>query len=146
MSADDRGPKIILGVLILVVLIGMLLGGAMMGPGIVGPGMMWGIGGPDARPVVGGWAWGFVMAFGALMRLAFWAALILGAVLLVRWAIGRPSQVMGQPRSDDALEILRRRYEAGEIDEATYQRMKRELEDDGASTPRQTVGADRTGS
>lgn len=58
MGADDRGPKILLGVLILIVLIGMLFGGVMMGPGIMGPGVMWGGGGPDARPMVGGWGWG----------------------------------------------------------------------------------------
>jgi putative membrane protein len=145
MGGDDRGPKIIFGVLVLVVLIGMLLGGAMMGPGMMGPGMMWGVGGPDVRPGAGGWTWGFAMAFGTLMMLAFWAALILGAVLVVRWAIGRPSQATGRPRPEDPLEILRRRYANGEIDQATYQRMKGELEDDAGITPRQTVGADRTG-
>jgi putative membrane protein len=144
MSADDRGPKTLFGVLVLVVLIGMLLGGAMLGPGMMGPGMMWGAGGPDARPGVGGWAWGFAMAFGMLMMLAFWAALILGAVLLVRWAIGRPSQA-GQSRPEDPLQILRRRYADGEIDQVTYQRMKRELEDDIGLAPRQTLEADRAG-
>ena len=145
MGADDRGPKILFGVLVLVVLIGMFLGGAMMGPGVIGPGMMWGVGGPGARPGVGGWGWGFAMAFGMLMMLAFWAALILGGVLLVRWAIRRPSQTTGQPRPEDPLEILRRRYADGAIDQTTYQRMKQELEDDAASPTRQTVGADRTG-
>jgi putative membrane protein len=145
MGADDRGPKILFGVLVLVLLIGTLLGGAMMGPGAMGPGMMWGGGGPDARPAGGGWGWGFAMAFGMLMMLAFWAALILGAVLLVRWAIGRPSQAMRQPRHEDPVEILRRRYADGEIDQSTYQRMKRELEDDAGIAPRQTVGADGVG-
>ena len=147
MGADDRGPKILFGVLVLIVLIGMLFGGTMMGPVItMGPGMMWGVVSADARPVAGGWAWGFVMAFGMLMMLAFWAALILGAVLLVRWAIGRPSQGMGQPRPEDPREILRRRYAAGEIDQAAYQHMKHELEDDAGIVPRHPVGADRIGS
>lgn len=85
------------------------------------------------------------MAFGMLMRLAFWAALILGGVLLIRWAIGRPSQAMEQPRPADPLAILRRRYADGEIDQTTYQRMKRELEEDAGTVPHQTVGADRAG-
>jgi putative membrane protein len=135
MKADDRGPKILFGALVLVVLIGTLLAGTILGPGMMGPGIMWGAGGPYARPGAGGWVWGFAMAFGMLMMLAFWAALILGAVLLVRWVIGRSSRAAGQSRPEDPREILRRRYAAGEIDQTTYQSMKRELEVDVGMAP-----------
>jgi putative membrane protein len=65
------------------------------------------------------------MGLGWLMMLAFWGALILGGVLLVRWIAGaQPSQ--GTP--EEPLAILQRRYAAGEIDEETYRRMRRELE------------------
>jgi putative membrane protein len=68
------------------------------------------------------------MALGMLAMLGFWGALIVGIILLVRWAIGLGPGAPGQPGTEDPLAILRRRYAAGEIDQATYERMKRELE------------------
>jgi uncharacterized membrane protein len=45
--------------------------------------------------------------------------------VLVRWLLGHAHA--GADRGDeDPLAILRRRYAAGEIDQATYERMKRE--------------------
>jgi putative membrane protein len=143
MGTDDRGPKILLGALVLVVLVGTMLGGTLMGPGMMGPGMMWGYGNPGA-PAAGSWAWGLTMGFGMLMMLAFWAALIIGAVLLVRWATGQPRGARGSTWPDDPAEILRRRYAAGEIDQTTYQRMKAELDTDAKHNPREAVGANGT--
>jgi putative membrane protein len=144
MGTDDRGPKILVGALILVVLIGTVLSGTLMGPGMMGPGMMWGYGAQGAPAVAGSWAWGLTMAFGMLMMLAFWAALIVGAVLLVRWAIGQPRGTRGTTWPDDPAEILRRRYAAGEIDQTTYQQMMAELNSDATPTPREAVGANGT--
>jgi putative membrane protein len=127
---DNRGLLTLLVVLILIILVGALLGG-MMGPGMMwgmGPGMMWGYGGSATAPTTGGWAWGLGMALGMLATLAFWGALIVGIVLLVRWAFAQIPGGPGRVGTDDALAILRRRYAAGEIDQATYERMKRELE------------------
>jgi putative membrane protein len=144
MGTDDRGPKILLGALLLVILIGTVLGGTLMGPGMMGPGMMWGYGTPGAPAVAGSWGWGLTMAFGMLMMLAFWAALIIGAVLLIRWAIGQPRGASGTTSSEDAGDILRRRYAAGDIDQATYQQMKAELDGDPKHHPREMVGANGT--
>jgi putative membrane protein len=141
MGTDDRGPKILLGALILVILVGAILGGTLMGPGMMGPGMMWGYGNPGAPVAAGSWLGGLTMAFGMLMMLAFWAALIVGAVLLVRWAIGQPRGVSDTTSPEEPTDILRRRYAAGEIDQATYQQMKAELDGDPTPHPRDAVGA-----
>jgi putative membrane protein len=65
--------------------------------------------------------WGWWMWFGWLWMVVFWG-LIIGAVVLV---IRRLSPAGGQPR--DAIEILRTRYAAGEIDEAEFRRRRDEL-------------------
>jgi hypothetical protein len=77
MQTDDRRLWTILGVLVGVVLLGSLLVGGMMGPG-----MMWGYGWHGS-----GWSWGLGMGLGALLMLAFWGALIVGGILLIRWLI-----------------------------------------------------------
>lgn len=140
MGTDGRGPKILLGALVTVILIGTVLGGTLMGPGMMGPGMMWGYGNPGA-PAAGSWAWGLTMGFGMLMMLAFWAALILGVVVLVRWAIGKPRGVSGETRPEDPRAVLRRRYAAGEIDQATYRQIKAELDGETEPSPREAVSA-----
>lgn len=112
MRLDHRGLWIAFGVLVVIVLLGPFLGGGMMGPG-----MIWGYGVP-----VGGLG----MSMGWLAPLAFWGALIVGAILLVRWAIVQWPSEADQGHAD-ALAILRRRYAAGEIDQATYERMRWEL-------------------
>jgi uncharacterized membrane protein len=94
------------------------------GFGMMGPAMMWGYGSPVASS---GWGLPLAMALGWASMLAFWGAVIAGVILLVRWTA---SAAEPRDRSKDAklpLAILRRRYAAGEIDEATYDRMKREL-------------------
>jgi putative membrane protein len=126
---NGRGAFAVLGILVLVALVAGAVSG-MMGPGMMwgmGPGMMWGYGGTSASPAVGGWAWGLGMVLGMVAVLAFWAALLLGVVLLVRWALGARPGPTADLDHDDALAILRRRYAAGEIDQPTYERMRREL-------------------
>ncbi|HZU05164.1 MAG TPA: SHOCT domain-containing protein [Chloroflexota bacterium] len=125
---SDRGLLGLLAALVLIVLVGGALAGAL-GPGPwwgMGPGMMWGYGGPNAPP--GGWTWGVGMALGMLAMLAFWAALVVGIIWLIRLALGQGGRAAERGGVDEALAILRRRYAAGEIDQATYERMKRELE------------------
>ena len=144
MKQDNRGLFVVFGILVLVVVLGPLLMGGMMGPGFVGPGMMgWGLA-PGAVGTTSGWAWGLGMALGGLMMLVFWGALILGIVLLVRSALGRGGSSTASS-ADEPLTILRRRYAAGEIDQATFERMKAELGDN--SKPPQNsytrIGASR---
>lgn len=55
----------------------------------------------------------------------FWILLIVAVVLLVR---GLASSRGGDTGSTDALEVLRRRFARGEIDEAEFERRKRRLQ------------------
>ena len=121
MGGDHRGLVLVLGVLILLVLLGPLLGGGMMGPGMMGSG------GPGGPIGAGGWAWGLAMALGALSMLAFWGALIVGVVLLVRWLAGTTARSGAAPH-ESPLDILRRRYAAGEITREEYEQMRQVLE------------------
>jgi len=120
MSKDHRGLLIVLGVLVLIFLIGPLLGGGMMGQG-----MMWGHD-PQGTLGINGWAWGLMMALGLLSMFAFWGAIIVGIVLLVRWLAG--TNAGPNDAEDPALEALRRRYAAGEISHEEYERMRKALE------------------
>jgi putative membrane protein len=127
---EGRTLAVVLGVLVLVVLLLPALGMGLLGPRMMGPGMMWGYGPSGELPATGGWGWGLAMALGGLAMLAFWAALIVGVALLVRWLV-RGAGAAGAGRAageDEALAILRRRYAAGELDQATYERMRRELQ------------------
>jgi putative membrane protein len=65
--------------------------------------------------MVGGW----------IMMLLFLGLLIAGIVVLVRALTGR--SVFGQPGHDSAMEVLRRRYAAGEITKDQFEEMKRTL-------------------
>ena len=86
---------------------------------------MWDGHGWDAT---GGWLTFFFM-------LIFIAAVVVGIVFLVR-ALGTGgiggTGVREEPRRrDDARELLRRRYAAGEIDREEYLRRRQDLDDDG---------------
>lgn len=69
--------------------------------------------------------------FGGFGMLLFWVLIIVVVVVMVRGLGGvggsgdrgdtRP------PPDKDALEILKERYARGEIDEETYERMRREI-------------------
>lgn len=71
----------------------------------------------------GGWGW---MAFGWLMMVAFWVLVIIGAVVAIRWMSARYTP--GRPDSPDTpVEILRRRYAAGELTKEQFEAMKRDV-------------------
>jgi putative membrane protein len=100
-------------------LIGPLLGGMM------GQGIMWG---HDPQDISGinGWAWGLAKTLGLLSMFAFWGAIIVGVVLLVRWLVG--TNAGSNEAQDPALETLGRRYAAGEISHEEYDRMLEAIE------------------
>jgi putative membrane protein len=72
-----------------------------------------------------GWCSGGAGYFG-LMHLAWWALIIVGIVVLLRWL---PGAGRGSQRSelDRSLIILRERYARGEIDKADFDTRKRDL-------------------
>jgi len=78
-----------------------------------------------------------VELFMVVLGVAFWVGLIALIVLAIRWLL-RQDRAASQaqrdaagvgsgPPADDPLEILRRRYAAGEIDDEEYQRRRKTL-------------------
>lgn len=104
--------------LLLPLIAGGLVGGWGMGPGMMGG--WWA--GPN-----GVWVWGLVIILVAIQALAILALVILG-VRIVRWA-WESAAPRPEAREGSALEILKRRYARGEIDQDTYERMRRALEE-----------------
>jgi len=71
-----------------------------------------------------GW-WG--MGFGIVFMLLFWALIILGIAVLIRWLLMQsPSDRGGRDKTP--LEIVQERYARGEIDREEYEQKKRDLE------------------
>ncbi len=70
-----------------------------------------------------GW-WGFG---GGIMWL-FWILLIVLLVWIIKAAAGSGGHDDNRPRTETPLEILKKRYARGEIDEEEFERRKRELE------------------
>ena len=75
----------------------------MMGPYGFGSGWWW----------MGGW----------LMMLVFWVLVVVGIVVLMRFAVGTDARRGGET----PLEILRRRYAAGELTKEQFEQMKRDV-------------------
>jgi putative membrane protein len=73
------------------------------------------------HPMMWMWgAWGIGMM---VVMLLFWAAVITGIALGIRWLLGQ-----GRPgRADSALDILRERYARGEINREEFEQRKRDL-------------------
>lgn len=127
MMGGNRGLATLLVSLLLLVLAVPVLAGIMMGPGasMMGPGMMWGYGVRGASST--GWAWGLALGLGWLMMAIFWGALIVGGLLLARWAFSADGPSAGG-NSDAPAEILRHRYAAGELTREQYQEARWTLE------------------
>jgi putative membrane protein len=78
--------------------------------------------GGGMHPMWGLWGvWGLGMM---VMMLVFWALVIAGIVLAIRWLVsqGRPGH-----QSDTALDILRQRYARGEINKEEFEAKRRDL-------------------
>jgi putative membrane protein len=83
-------------------------GGYGMGPGM----MMWGQG--------MGW-------FFPIIMMAFWIAVIVGIIFLIRWVALSTDRRRETQSEDSALEILRNRYARGEINKEEFEEKKRDL-------------------
>ncbi len=124
MDSTARNLLVAFIVLIVVVLGFPALMGGMMGPGFMG----WG---PTGQGPMGpgmmtgrGWMWGFGMGLGGLVMLAFWGALIVGFLLVMR-TLGGGHRGRWH---DTPLDVLKRRYAAGEITREQYEQMRKDLE------------------
>jgi putative membrane protein len=67
--------------------------------------------------------WGMGLGFG--MMILFWGALLVGAVVVVRWLV---EQGQATGRKSDALETLKQRLARGEIDIDDYEARRKVLE------------------
>lgn len=76
-------------------------------------------------------AWGWAM----MAAMAFvWILFIAGFVLVIRWAWGRGGPLSGRvAHTETALDVLQKRYAAGEITAEQYREMKQELGSGGAA-------------
>ncbi len=81
-------------------------------------------------PPQGPWAWHYGMmggGWGILMMMVsmviFWGIIIGGIVLLVRYIFPQS----GLKVSEDALEIIKRRYARGEIEKEEFEAKKRDI-------------------
>ncbi len=117
MNSTTRGLLIVLAVLVVVALGFSALMGGMMGPRVVeqgpsGPGMMQGQ----------WWMWGLGMGLGGL------AILICCGVLLISLALVARAVGVGRGRHGSPLDVLERRYAAGDMTREQYEQMRKDLE------------------
>ena len=68
-----------------------------------------------------GWGGGFFM-------IIFWVAIIVGFALLVKWLVAASGKGAAPSAKESPMEILKRRYAAGEIRREEFDEKKRELE------------------
>lgn len=73
----------------------------------------------------GGMMWGF----GGWWMMIFWVLIIIGIIYLVRWAAEkRQSNEQTSQNKESPLDILKRRYARGEIDQEEFETKKKVLE------------------
>ncbi|MCJ7663854.1 MAG: SHOCT domain-containing protein [Desulfobacterales bacterium] len=63
--------------------------------------------------------------FGGIFMVIFWIAVVIGIVFLIRWLM--QSTRGGAGSTESALEILKRRYAAGEINKKEFDQKKKDL-------------------
>ena len=66
--------------------------------------------------------WGWGMGFGWLFMILFWALVIIGIIVLIRWLADQSGS-----RAKTPIEILKERYARGEIQREEYEQKKRDL-------------------
>ena len=78
--------------------------------------MHWGWG-----PEMMGWGGGFFMV-------VFWVVIIVGIALLVKWLTASSGKEAGTSAGESPMEILKRRYAAGEIGKDEFEEKKKDLQ------------------
>jgi len=78
---------------------------------------------------MGGWptngVWFSIFSFlGPILMLVFWALIIVGAIVLIRWLI---NQSKNETSGKMPLEILKERYAKGEISREEFEKIKKDL-------------------
>lgn len=80
-----------------------------------------------------GWMVGGMWFFPIL----FWVLVIAGAVFIARWMMERHTRE--SPSEDSPMNILKRRYAQGEINQETFERMQQDLGDKGHKNNRNPI-------
>lgn len=84
-----------------------------------------GYGGWGMGPGMMGWGMGWLMP---IIMVAFWIAVIVGIVFLIRWLVVSTGAGGRRVTSEDsALEILKRRYARGEIEKEEFEEKRKSL-------------------
>ncbi len=75
------------------------------------------------------WEWGFSLGWLFLVIMtAFWIAVILAIIFLIRWLVISTARKGRGPKTEDsAFEILRMRYAKGEINKEEFEEKKKDL-------------------
>jgi putative membrane protein len=68
-----------------------------------------------------GWGGGFFM-------ILFWVVIIVGIAFLVKWLAANSGKGEGTSAKESPMEILKRRYAAGEIGKEEFEEKKRDLQ------------------
>lgn len=76
--------------------------------------------------VGGGWMGGGT-GLGMVVGMLFWVLLIVGAVVVVVWAVQRSAAGGNRRVGESALDILNKRYASGEIGREEYEEKKKAI-------------------
>ncbi len=74
----------------------------------------------------GPWGWGFGLLRIVLM-VGFWAAVIAGIIVLIRWVWGQTRVAPPPGGGETALDILKKRYARAEIGKEEFEQKKQDL-------------------
>jgi putative membrane protein len=73
-----------------------------------------------------GWGWDSGWGFFGILHIVWWALIVVGIVVLIRWLAGGGT-ARGGSAGDRPLEVLKERYARGEIDQQEFEQKKRDL-------------------
>lgn len=131
MSTTTRNVVIVIAIIALVVFALPLLFSIValfLSPAAFGPGAPFFDSPFDGRFPMAFGRVGAVLAFVMVLAMGvFWIAVIAGIILLIRWAVSGGASPRTPAGRSEALDILQRRYAAGEITREEYEEKRRDI-------------------